>query len=58
MSIYKVEMYIQGTQEDMTALYTHLAQTVYDEFELGAVFRVKIELDEDDEPTRLADLFQ
>ncbi len=44
-STYKVQMYVQGTEEDAIGLRKDLAQTVYDEFELGSVFGVTIDLD-------------
>ena len=45
MNTYKVQMYIRGSEDDAASLRKHLAQTVYDEFELGSVFGVEIELD-------------
>ena len=46
MNTYKVEMYIKGSEEDAVSLRKSLAQTVYDEFELGSVFGVTVRLDE------------
>lgn len=46
MNTYKVQMYVKGTEEDAASLRKHLAQSVYDEFELGSVFGVRITLEE------------
>lgn len=40
---YKVQMYVKGTEEDAISLRKSLAQSVYDEFELGSVFGVSVE---------------
>ena len=46
MNTYKVQMYINGSEDDAASLRKCLAQAVYDEFELGSVFGVKVELDD------------
>lgn len=46
MNIYRVEMYIEGMEDDAASLRKSLAQTVYDEFELGSVFGVRVEQNE------------
>jgi hypothetical protein len=42
MSTYKVEMYVNGTEDDAIELRKNLNQTVYDEFELGSVFGLNV----------------
>lgn len=44
-NIYKVDMYVKGTDDDAISLRKSLAQTIYDEFELGSVFGVTVTLD-------------
>lgn len=46
MNIYKIEMYVKGTEDDAIALRKDLAQTVYDEFELGSAFGVSVTPDD------------
>jgi len=45
MNTYKVKMYVNGTEDDAISLRKSLAQSVYDEYELGSVFGVSVELD-------------
>ena len=45
MDTYKIMAYAKGSEEDAAALRKELAQVVYDEFELGGVFGVSVELD-------------
>ena len=45
MNTYKVQMYINGTENDAIFLRKSLAQTTYDEYELGSVFGVSVELE-------------
>lgn len=45
MDTYRVRMYVKGTEDDAIALRKSLAQTVYDEFELGSVYGVRVEID-------------
>lgn len=42
MNIYKVQMYIEGTEDDAISLRKSLAQSVSDEFELNRVFGVDV----------------
>lgn len=46
MYTYKIQMYVEGSEDDAISLRKSLAQTVYDEFELGSVFGVSVERDE------------
>ena len=46
MKTYKVQMYISGSEEDAIALRKELAQIVHDEFQLGPVFGVTVDLDD------------
>ena len=45
MNIYKVLMYVKCTEDDAISLRKNLAQITYDEFELGSVFGVSVDLD-------------
>jgi len=45
MNIYKVTMHVKCTEDDAELLRKILAQTIYDDFELGSVFNVSVELD-------------
>lgn len=46
MNTYKISIYVKGTEDDAVALRKSLAQSVYDEFELGSVFGVDVVLEE------------
>ena len=46
MSIYRLEGYAEGTEDDAIALRKSLAQSISDNFELKRVFGVSVELDE------------
>ena len=43
MNTYRVRMYINGTEDDAISLRKNLAQTVYDEFELGSVYGLSVD---------------
>jgi len=45
MNTYRIKAYAKGSKEDAIALRNELAQVIYDEFELGGVFGVSVELD-------------
>lgn len=45
MNVYKIQAFAKGSEEDAISLRKELAQTIYDEFELGGVFGVSVELD-------------
>ena len=44
MDFYKIQMYVKCTEEKADSLREELAQTIYDEFELGSVFGLDIEM--------------
>ena len=46
MNTYKIQMYVKGTEENADSLRNELTQIVYDEFELGSVFGVSVELED------------
>ena len=45
MDYYKIQMYVKCTEEKADSLREELAQTIYDEFELGSVFGLDIEME-------------
>lgn len=45
MNTYKIKALVKGSEEDADGLRKYLAQTIYDEFELGGVYGVSIELE-------------
>lgn len=48
INVYKVQMYVEGTENDAQALRKSLSQSVYEDFEMtegNAVFGVTVELD-------------
>lgn len=45
MGIYKVQMHVEGTEDDAIALRISLAQSVCDEFELNRVYGVSVDLE-------------
>jgi hypothetical protein len=45
MNVYKITMHVKCTKDDAAFLQEILAQTVYDELELGSVFNVSVEPD-------------
>lgn len=45
MNTYKVQMYVNGSEDDAISLQKYFAQSVADEFELSTVFGVSAELD-------------
>lgn len=51
MNNYKIQMSFEGTEEDADSLRKELAQVVYDEFELGSVYNVSVNLNNPQENT-------
>ena len=47
MKTYKIQLFVECTEEDAISLQKELAQTIHDDFELGsgAVYGVSVKLD-------------
>ena len=52
MSIYKVQLYVECTEDDARSLRKSLAQSVSEGFELACVFGVCVELEPDSDNER------